>query len=127
VSGSQSGRRPAVSVGAAFGVAAGLAVGWFGRRYGWPAVLGVLMLCVVGAVGSRYLGIHVLGPDARAEAAQARVGTPIQVGVGLDTWVAYLGWPIGGMAGVLAAISGWSHIESPPRTTPPSPTLYSPS
>lgn len=101
-------------VGAGFGAVAGLIVGWFGRWLGWPVVLAVLVLCVVGSVGSRYLGVHVFGPDPKEASAHAAVGTLIQIEVGLDTWVAYLGWPIGGLLGVLAAIAGWSRPESPP-------------
>ncbi len=100
-------------VGVAVGAVAGLVVGWVGRRYGWPVVIAVLVLCAVGAFGSRYLGVHVFGPDPKAQAAQATVGTPIQLGVHLDTWVAYLGWPIGGLVGALAAIACWSRSETP--------------
>ena len=114
-------------VGAGFGAVAGLVVGWFGQRFGWRTVFAVLVLCVIGSVGSRYLGVHVFGPDQRAEATGATVGTPVQLSVQLDTWVAYLGWPIGGLLGVLGAIAGWSRSESPPQTPPQSPTLYSPS
>ncbi len=114
-------------VGAAIGALAGLAVGWFGRRFGWPTVLGVLVVCVVGAVGSRYLGQHVFGPDPAAAAAHATVGTPIQLGVRLDTWVAYLGWPIGGLVGALVAITCWSRSETPSQSPPSSPSLYTPS
>jgi ABC-type uncharacterized transport system permease subunit len=99
-------------VGAAFGAVAGLVVGWFGRRFGWPAVIGVLLLCLVGSLGSRYLGVHVFGPDPAAAAAHAAVGTPVQLDVRLDTRVAYLGWPIGGLVGALAAIAGWSRSDS---------------
>jgi ABC-type uncharacterized transport system permease subunit len=113
-------------VGAAFGAVAGLLVGWFGRHVGWPAVLAVLLLCTIGTLGSRYLGVHVFGPDARDAAAHATAGTLIQLDVTLDTWVAYLGWPIGGLLGVLAAVSGWSRREGPPEMPSPSPTLYSP-
>lgn len=114
-------------VGAAFGAVAGVVVGWFGRRVGWPVVFAVLVLCVVGSLGSRYLGVHVFGPDPQEASAHAQVGTLIQIDVRLDTWVAYLGWPIGGLLGVLAAIAGWTRAESSPQTPPPSPTLYSPS
>jgi hypothetical protein len=112
-------------LGVVFGVVAGLLVGWFGRRVGWPAVVAVLLLSAIGALLSRYLGVHVFGPDSHAAASHAAVGTPIQLDVHLDTWVAYLGWPIGGLVGVLAAIAGWSRVETPPQPPPPSPTLYS--
>lgn len=111
-------------IGAAFGVAAGLAVGWFGSRFGWLTVVAVLVLCVIGSVVSRYAGAHVFGPDPRAEAAAASTGDLIRVGVQLDTWIAYLGWPIGGVLGALAAIAGWSRQE-PQDTTPRWTTLGS--
>jgi ABC-type uncharacterized transport system permease subunit len=111
-------------VGLVVGALAGLVTGWFARRFGWPTVVGVLVLCVVGAVGSRYLGQHVFGPDPVAAAAHATVGTPIQLDVRLDTWVAYLGWPIGGLLGALVAITCWSRHETPRQAPPSSPSLY---
>ncbi len=114
-------------VGAAFGVAAGLVVSWLGQRFGWLTVVAVLALCVIGTVLSRYAGVHVFGPDPKAEAASAATGDSIRLGVQVDTWVAYLGWPIGGVLGALAAIAGWNRHEqvlvSPtvdPFVTPPS-------
>lgn len=114
-----------IVIGAAFGAVAGLVVGWFGQRFGWPAVVAVLLLCVAGSVCSRYLGVHVFGSDAASAAEHATVGTPIQVDVGIDTRIAYLGWPIGGLVGALAAISTWRRSPTRPEQTPPSPTLYS--
>lgn len=100
-------------LGCAFGLVAGIAVGWLARRYGWVTVIGVLVLCGVGTVLSRYLGTHVFGADPDSEAAGASPGTLIRLGVSLDTWVAYLGWPVGGAAGVLIAISCWPHDTAP--------------
>ncbi len=101
-----------IVVGAGFGAVAGLAVSWFGQRFGWLTVAAVLALCVVGSVVSRYVGVHVFGPDPKAEAARAATGDLIRLGVQLDTWVAYLGWPIGGVLGALAGIAGWSRRET---------------
>jgi len=112
-----------LAVGAAFGALAGVGVGWFGRRFGWPTVLAVLLLCAVGAAASGYLGVHVFGPDPVAAAAHAAVGTPVQLGVRIDTRVAYLGWPIGGLVGVLAAIACWSRAETSPVEASSSPTI----
>lgn len=95
-------------LGLGFGAVAGLVVGWVGQRFGWLTVLAVLLLCLIASVGSWYLGVHVFGPDPKAEASGARVGDLIQVGVQLDTRVAYLGWLIGGLLGALAAIASWS-------------------
>lgn len=102
-----------IVIGAAFGVVAGLAIGWFGQRFGWLSVAAVLVLCVVASIGSRYLGVHVFGPDPKSEVAHAHVGDLIQVRAGVDTWVAYLGWPIGGLLGALAAIAGWNQSDDP--------------
>jgi hypothetical protein len=102
-------------LGAGFGAAAGLAVGWWGQRFGWLTVVGVLLLCGVATVLSRYLGVHLFGSDPRSESANASVGDPIRLDVSLDTWVAYLGWPLGGLAGALAAIFGWSRSSLPPQ------------
>lgn len=108
-----------IVIGAGFGAVAGLAVSIFGARFGWLTVVAVLVLCLVGTVASRYVGAHVFGSDPKAEAAHAATGDLIRLGVQLDTWVAYLGWPIGGALGALAGISGWSRRES----APVSPTL----
>ncbi|MEJ7629783.1 MAG: hypothetical protein WKF54_09345 [Nocardioidaceae bacterium] len=114
-------------VGGCFGVVAGLAVCWFGRRFGWWGVVGVLALCMVGAVASRYVGVHVFGSDPKAAAGDAQVGESVRLGVQLDTWVAYLGWPIGGLLGALGSIACWNRSETSPEAPPPSPTLSLPS
>lgn len=100
-------------IGVGFGTVSGLVVGWLGQRFGWLTVLAVLLLCVVGSLASGYVGMHVLGADPRAEATGAQVGDLIRINVSLDTRVAYLGWPIGGLVGVLAAISGWRRYDIP--------------
>jgi hypothetical protein len=100
-------------IGLGLGAVAGLAVGWWGRRFGWLAVVGVLVLCGVATLASRYLGVHVFGSDPSSEAAGASVGDLIRIDVSLETWVAYLGWPIGGLLGALAAISAWGRASPP--------------
>jgi hypothetical protein len=104
-------------LGVGFGAAVGLVVGWIGQRYGWVAIIAVLLLCVVATILTRYLGVHLYGPDPRSEAADAKVGDLIQLDVSVDTWVAYLGWPIGGLVGVLGAIAGWRHSSISPLFT----------
>lgn len=101
-------------LGAAFGVVAGLVVASFAARFGWLSVVGVLVLCVLGSLGSRYVGVHVFAADPHAEAAHASTGDLIRLGVQVDTWVAYLGWPIGGVLGALCAIAGWSRRAMSP-------------
>lgn len=108
-----------IVIGAGFGAVAGLAVSLFGARFGWLTVVAVLVLCLVGTLVSRYVGAHVFGSDPKAEVAHAATGDLIRLGVQLDTWVAYLGWPIGGALGALAGISGWNRRDM----APVSPTL----
>ena len=69
-------------LGAGFGAAGGLVVGWVGQRFGWLSVMAVLVLCAVATVLTRYLGVHVFGPDPRSEVVGASVGDPIR----LDVW-----------------------------------------
>lgn len=98
---------------AGLGVVAGLVIGWFGRRVGWPTVIAVLAMSVVAALISRWLGVDVLGPDPHAEAAHAKVGDLVQIGMQVSTRIAYLGWALGGLVGAIASIAGWS-MRRPP-------------
>jgi ABC-type uncharacterized transport system permease subunit len=91
-------------VGAVAGFLAGLVVGWLGRRRGVEVVVAVVALCLVGAWLSAYLGIHVFGPDEKAEALTASVGDLVTSRLTLGTDLAYLGWPIGGVAGACLAL-----------------------
>jgi hypothetical protein len=91
-------------VGAVAGLLAGLVVGWLGRRRGMVAVVAVVVLCAVGAWLSAYLGIHVFGPDEKAEAADASIGDLVVSELSVGTFLAYLGWPIGGLLGACAAL-----------------------
>lgn len=100
-------------LGVGFGAVAGLVVGWMGQRFGWFTVVAVLVLGTVAAFLTMYLGVHVFGPDPKEEVVGARVGDLIRVGVSVQTRVAYLGWPIGALAGALAAISGWRRSDEP--------------
>lgn len=114
-----------LAIGVVLGLVAGALVGWFGQRFGWLAVLAVLVLCTVATLESRYLGVHVFGADAASEVASAHPGDLIRLGVKLDTLVGYLGWPIGGLLGALGAIAFWGRVESPRDLPPPSPTIAS--
>lgn len=105
-------------IGLAFGVAAGIAVGWFGRSSGWIVVVAIVLLSGIGALLSHYLGVHVFGPDQRAEAAAAAPGDLVTLTIQTGTRIAYLGWPIGGLAGVIAAISCWRPEEEPQPSVP---------
>jgi hypothetical protein len=107
-----------LAVGFGFGLAAGLATGWLGRRRGALTVLAVLVLCAVAAVLTSYLGISVFGPDAKAQAGSADVGSLITTDLTIGSKLMYLGWPIGGMVGACVAIMSWpvpANVEQPPR------------
>lgn len=110
-----------LAIGVVLGLVVGVLVSWFGQRFGWVAVLAVLVVCVVASLVSRYFGVHVFGADAASEAASAHPGDLIRLGVTLDTRIAYLGWPIGGLLGALGAIACWGRPDTPrdPAASPP--------
>ncbi len=101
-------------IGVVAGALAGLVVGWRGRRHGVVSVVAVLVLCSVAAWTAGYLGIHVFGPDESAEVSAADDGDTVSAALDVATWVAYLGWPIGGLVGALAAIAGWPREPQQP-------------
>lgn len=105
-------------IGALGGLVVGLIVGWLGQRHGWVTVLAIVLLCGAASVVSGWLGGHVFGPDPKAEAQHARPGDPITAGLSLETKVAYLGWPIGGLAGGIVTISGWKKPQHMPPARP---------
>jgi hypothetical protein len=94
-------------VGVGFGLVAGLIAGSLGQRHGVGAVVGLFAACVAAAGVSYGTGVHLFGPDQRVQLASADVGDRITSPVRLDTFIAVLGWPIGGLMGGLAAILRW--------------------
>jgi hypothetical protein len=101
-----------ILIGVLAGIVAGLVVGLLGPRHGVVTVVAVLVLCAVASALSAWLGIHVFGPDQEAQIAAVEEGGEVSGQFSVDTWVAYLGWPVGGMIGALAAISGWPHEDT---------------
>jgi hypothetical protein len=99
-------------VGAGLGLVAGALFGLRGRRHGVTVVVAVLVLTAIAAGVSAWLGIHVFGPDPDSQIAHSAVGDPITSALEIETFVAYLGWPIGGLLGVLATVSTWRQSES---------------
>lgn len=93
--------------GMVMGVVLGVALSWRGSRHGVTAVLAVLIGCCVASLVSYWSGAHLFGPDAKAQLASAAVGQRITAPVTVGTKIAFLGWPIGGLIGALAAISWW--------------------
>jgi hypothetical protein len=109
-----------IVIGVLVGVLAGLVVGLVGRRHGVVTVAAVLVLCVVASGVMAVFGIGVFGPDEAAQVASAEQGDEITGGLEVATWVAYLGFPIGGLVGVLAAIAGWPRDAEGPAGAAPS-------
>ncbi len=110
-------------VGVVGGAICGLAIGWFGARFGWGTVVAVLVCCGIATWGSSLTGQHLFGPDPAAELRHASTGTLVTLAVHVDSWVAYLGWPIGGAAAVLAVVLGWPKDQTPPAEAGPSGTV----
>lgn len=110
-------------IGVVGGAICGLALGWFGARFGWATVVAVVVCCGIASWGSGLAGQHLFGPDPTAEVRHASTGTLITLAVHVDSWVAYLGWPIGGSAAVLAVVLGWPKDQTPPAQADPSGTV----
>jgi hypothetical protein len=94
-------------VGLGIGLLAGLVVGWLGRRLGVLTVWGVLVLCVIAAGLTAFLGISVFGPDEVAEKKSASIGDQITSKLTIGSDLVYLGWPIGGLVGSCLAMVFW--------------------
>jgi hypothetical protein len=95
------------AIGVILGIAVGLGAGLLGRRHGVVTVAAVLLLSLLATVVGAWCGIHWFGPDVEAAKAAASDGDELTGGLEIATWVAYLGWPIGGLAGLLVAIAAW--------------------
>jgi hypothetical protein len=103
--------------GVAVGLLVGLVFSWRGSRYGVTVVVAVALACCLGSLVSYWTGVHLFGPDAKTELASARVGQHIAVPLSVGTKIAFLGWPVGGLSGVLVAISRWPRTAERPWAT----------
>ncbi len=92
-------------IGVVLGFVCGLVLAWLGRSRGVAVVVAVLLLCAAASGVSAWLGVGVFGPDLDAQLAGARVGDLVTSELSITSEVAYLGWPMGGMLGVLAGIA----------------------
>jgi hypothetical protein len=104
--------------GVAVGLLAGVVLAWRSSPHGVTAVLAVLVACCLAGLVSYWAGVHVFGPDASAQLASAEVGQRITAPVSVDTLVAFLGWPVGGLTGALTAISRWPNARESRSVTP---------
>ena len=106
-----------------FGVISGLAVAWRGYRHGLVVVLAILAMSIGGSLLTARFGIDLFSADPRAQLATAKPGDLITSEVNIGTKIAYLGWPIGGMIGAMAGVSGWPKRETRPSMPPLSSNL----
>jgi hypothetical protein len=122
-------------IGLVFGLVLGGAVGWMGRRHRAETGLAGVALCLAGSGLTQLFGTQLFGPaqgidmvelftsDSRAPLRDAAVGDVIRSELAVRSNVAYLGWPIGGMIGAIAGISGWSRRQRRPVVAPASSNL----
>lgn len=111
-------------VGALLGLVCGLIVGTVGNRHGVVTVLAVLVLCAVASGVSAYVGIAVWGPVGPSQSDPGpAVGDVFESGLRIDSLIAYLGWPIGGLVGAVAAMTRWPRVEDAPQPTVSSDTV----
>ncbi|MBA2445214.1 MAG: hypothetical protein H0V49_07780 [Nocardioidaceae bacterium] len=115
-----------VAIGALLGLVCGLAVGAVGNRHGVVTVLAVLALCTAASALSAYVGIAVWGPAAPSQPDTGPgVGDVFESSLQIDSLIAYLSWPIGGLAGAVAAITRWPRVEEMPPLPGASDTVAS--
>ncbi len=98
-------------VGVGLGLILGALTGVLGRNLGVVTVLSTVVVCIVVAAASAWLGIQVLGPDEQAQLAATTLGGSVTAKLAVSSIVAYLGWPIGGLMGVLAAVALWPKVD----------------
>jgi hypothetical protein len=94
-----------LAVGVLGGVVAGSAVGLLGRRHGPASVVAAVLASVVAAALAAWSGIHVFGPDLTAQLAGAAPGDEVHTALVVTSDVAYLGWPIGVLIGVIIVVA----------------------
>lgn len=97
-----------VLVGLIAGLLLGLIAVVTSPRLGWTMTLIVGLLAVVASLIAWRLGV-VIGPPDPTAVRDLSIGDSVPAELVVDTWVAFLAWPIGAMAGVLAG-SGFSRI-----------------
>jgi hypothetical protein len=91
-----------LAVGIVGGLVAGALIGLLGRRLG-PVTVGAAVLMSAVATGiAAWSGITMFGPDGPHDQAGS-LGDLVPTALSITSDVAYLGWPIGALLGVLIA------------------------
>ncbi len=114
-----------LAIGVLLGLVCGLVVGAVGNRHGAVTVLAVLVLCAVASGISAYVGTAVWGPSGPSKSDRPLPGDLFESKLQIGSKIAYLGWPIGGLVGAVAAITRWPRIENSPTPATPSDTILS--
>lgn len=104
-----------LTIGLVFGTVTGLAVAWRGHRHGLGTVVAALALTCVASYLTYRFGHDIFGADVDQQVTQAQVGDLITTDMRIESLVAFLGWPVGGLIGVLAGVASW---PKPPRDAP---------
>ena len=99
-----------VLVGLVAGLLLGLIAVVTSPRLGWTMTLIVGLLAVAASLIAWRLGVLIGPPDPTA-VRDLSIGDSVPAELAVDTWVAFLAWPIGAMAGVLAG-SGFSRVPA---------------
>jgi ribose/xylose/arabinose/galactoside ABC-type transport system permease subunit len=89
-------------VGIVGGLVVGAVIGLLGRRHGLAVVVAAILMSAVATGLAAWSGINVFGPDG----PQPHGGSPgdlVPTALSITSDVAYLGWPIGALIGVLLA------------------------
>jgi hypothetical protein len=87
-------------VGVVGGLVAGAVIGLIGRRHGPVAVVAAVLMSAVATGLAAWSGINAFGPDGPQPHASA-VGDLVPTALSISSDVAYLGWPVGAVLGVL--------------------------
>ncbi len=106
------------AIAAGAGLLAGLALTWSRCRDALVTSAALLAGSVVAAAAMAQVG-HLLGPgDPRAPLAAAKVGALVPERLDVGTFVVYLAWPLGLLAGALAVLLGRPGESGPPESEP---------
>lgn len=90
-------------VGILGGIVAGAVVGLIGRRHGSVTVVAAILMSAVAAGLAAWSGIHVFGPDLGTQLTDASPGDQVRTALTVTSDVAYLGWSIGALIGLVGA------------------------
>jgi hypothetical protein len=77
-------------------------IGLIGRRLAPATVVAAVLAGAVASGLAAWSGIHVFGPDLESQLTDASPGDYVHTALTITADVAYLGWPIGALIGLVA-------------------------